>query len=998
MTDVDVRALLAEAEATGETAEMMRAARMAARSGEVADLHLLAEALQVAFRFEGSLPLLTEALEHAQRAAGLLTEDDPDLPLALSGVGMIQTRLAEETGDPELAGQALETGRRALALLPAEDPNRPGMLSNFSFQLLGAARRTGETVLVTEAIGHSREAVELGGDDDPHRGAYQSNLALGLGILAEETGSPEAAAGAVDADRTALALVPDGHAGRARLLSNVQASLTRLAFLTGDASELAEAARIGAEAVAATRPEDPRRPARLLNLADTHQQIHRYTGSREALAQAMALSREAVATVPAGHGDRPDLLNNLAGLLRLQYSETGAEADLREAAGIAREATETGADHPESPDYSANLGLILFALYQVTGESQLLLDSIHAQRTATETARTGLSRAQYHGGLAETLHMLHHRTGRDEPLAEAVTAARAAVAEAPEGHPVRATAWALLGVCLRSSYRLSEDPGELAESVAAAREAVEAAADDRARAYLLSNLAAAMVPVGAPAEPEIVAEAAGYARQAAAVLPDGHPSLASVLANLTNVLLAGPDSPQAMSEAAEAGARAARMETAPPRVRIRAARNWGRAARRGGDTVASLIAYQQAVDLLVRVAPRDLERDDREFGLGEIGGLAGEAAAAALDEDQPELAVELLERSRGVLFGQLIDARGAAPATSLPGPVVILNAAPHRCDALVLDGGPVRLIELPGLTEQVIMDRANTLLTLTGPAAATKRSYAANRKLRQDVRDVLAWQWDAVASRIVPESGGGRMWWCPVGAMAFLPWHAAGHHDGSGRSVLDRVVSSHIPTLRALNYASRPVPQQRPALVIGAAAPDGETPLTRVAEETELVRSALPGASTPLLDATRAQVLKALPRHGIAHFACHCESDWLVPSDSRLLLMDGPLTVAELSGLDLPHATLAYLSACATTRTNLRLADEAVQVTAGLLMAGFRQVIGTLWKVGDNDGLTVSTAFYTGLRGDPDRAAEVLHTVVRALRDEDPVSVSRWAAYIHAGI
>lgn len=1012
MSDADVRALLAAAEQTGETDAVVRAARVKAQSGTATDLDLLSRALQLAFRFGGSLPLLGEALEHTRRAADLLEErGDPDLPLMLSKVASVQTKVAAETGDAELAGQALETGRQALALLPIEHPQRPAMLSNLGFTLLGTARRTGQTALVREAVSLIRQALDLGGAADPRRVTYLSNLALGLGLLAEADGDAVAAAEAVKADREVLELVPAEHADRARLLSNMQGSLGRLAYLTGDTRQLREAAETGAQSIAATRRADPRRPGRLLNLAYAYQQIHRDTGDLDALTKALACSREAVDTIPAGHGDRAEMLNNLAGILRLQHEVTGVEGDLREAIRSSQEAIEAaGADHPELPDYRANLGLGLFALHQVTGESRLLLDAVEELREASRSARSGLLRARFHNGLVDALHVLHHRTGLKPPLTEAITAARAAVAEAPEGHPVQATAWAQLSMSLRSSYRLGGDPAELAEAVAAGREAVDRSTDDRIRAYRLSNLAATLVPIGEPPAPEIVTEAAGYARTAAELLPDGHLSLASVLANLANVLLSGPDDPRAMAEAADAGARAAKIETAPPRVRIRAARNWGRAARRSGDLGTSLTAYALAVDLLAQVAPNELERDDQEFGLGEVSGLAGEAAAAALDNGRPEQAVQLLERSRGVLFGQRIDASADTVSASLAetirsrpaeGPVVILNAAPHRCDALVLTeepDHPVRLIELPGLTEQRIMEQANILLGLSGPSTEARQSYAALRKLYRDVSAVLAWQWDEVAGRVVEGFEGRRVWWCPVGAMAFLPWHAAGHHDGSNRSVLDQVRSSYTPTLRALMHARRPVPEHRPAVVIGASASAGKTPLPRVADEARIVRSGLTDTTVSLLDATREQVLDALPRHGIVHFACHAESRWEVPSDSRLLLMDGPLTVTQLSGLDLPYATLAYLSACATTQTNLRLVDEAVQLTASLLMAGFRQVIGTLWAVGDDDALAVAESFYTELRGDPARASQALHTVVRALRDQNPREVLRWAAHVHVGV
>ncbi|MEV0941753.1 CHAT domain-containing protein [Micromonospora wenchangensis] len=1012
MSGVDVRALLAAAERTGETAAALNAARAAARSGAVTDLDLLSRALQVAFRFDPSLPLLTEALEHTQRAADLLAErGDPDLPLMLSKVASLQTRLAAETGDADLARRAVETGRHALTLLPDEHPGRPAMLSNFGYALLGTAQRTGQIALVREAVSLIRQALKLGGTADPHRGTYLSNLGLGLGQLADVEGDAEAAAGAVAADREALALASSGHADRARLLSNMQGSLGRLASLTGDTRQLREAARMGEESIAATRSEDPRRPGRMLNLANVYQQIHRYTGDLHALTRGVDCSQEAVDTIPVGHGDRPEMLNNLAGVLQLRHDVTGAKADLQAAVGASREAVEAGAaaGHPELPDYRATLGLGLLALHQATGESRLLLHAVEELRAAARNARSRLRRARYHNGLVDALHVLHRRTGLVEPLAEAVAAARAAVAEAPEGHPVRATAWAQLSMCLRSSYRLSGDNSELVESVAAGKEAVARSTDDRIRAYRLSNLAAALIPIGEAPEPEIIREAAALARKAADLLPEGHLSLASVLVNLSNVLLSGPDDPQAMAEAAASAARAVRITTAPPRVRIRAARNWGRAARRSGDSVTSLAAYVLAVDLLVLLAPSELDREDREFGLGEISGLAGEAAAAALDNNCNEQAVQLLERSRGVLFSQRIGVSAdivsqPPPETVLTyaadGPVAILNAAPHRCDVLVLTGEPdrpVRLIELRELTEQRIMEQANILLALCGPAAATRMSFSEYRKLRQDVQAVLAWLWDEVAGRVVEGFDGRRMWWCPVGAMAFLPWHAAGHHDGSDRNVLDRVFSSYTPTLRVLAHARRSVPEHRPAVVITASAPTGETPLNRVADEARVVRSGLADTAVLLLDATRAQVLDALPRHGIAHFACHGVSDWRVPSDSRLMLMDGPLTVTELSGLDLSYARLAYLSACSTTQTNLRLVDEAVHIAAGLMMAGFLQVVGTMWMVDDDDALTISKSFYATLRGDPARASEALCAAVRTLRDRDPHEVMRWAAFVHIG-
>jgi hypothetical protein len=52
-----------------------------------------------------------------------------------------------------------------------------------------------------------------------------------------------------------------------------------------------------------------------------------------------------------------------------------------------------------------------------------------------------------------------------------------------------------------------------------------------------------------------------------------------------------------------------------------------------------------------------LPRGAQEEHLSQWVGVASRAAATALDADQPETAVELLEQGRGVLWSQLLDSR-----------------------------------------------------------------------------------------------------------------------------------------------------------------------------------------------------------------------------------------------------------------------------------------------------------------------------------------------------
>ena len=129
------------------------------------------------------------------------------------------------------------------------------------------------------------------------------------------------------------------------------------------------------------------------------------------------------------------------------------------------------------------------------------------------------------------------------------------------------------------------------------------------------------------------------------------------------------------------------------------------------------------------------------------------------------------------------------------------------------------------------------------------------------------------------------------------------------------------------------------------------------------------------------------------------------PSPSRLLLHDTaePLTVASLVPVHLGQARLAYLSACQTA-TNLAtsLLDEAIHLSGAFQIAGFPQVIGTLWEIDDKGAVRIADGFYARLDNeaaglDTSRAAHALHGVLCKERDNFFRTPSLWAAYMHAG-
>lgn len=248
--------------------------------------------------------------------------------------------------------------------------------------------------------------------------------------------------------------------------------------------------------------------------------------------------------------------------------------------------------------------------------------------------------------------------------------------------------------------------------------------------------------------------------------------------------------------------------------------------------------------------------------------------------------------------------------------------------------------------------------------------------------------------------------------MSLLPLHAAGHHTERGqhhpRTVLDRVISSYTPTIRALTHARihRAVTGSSPGMLVVAMPHTPQaSDLPGTQWEARLLTDHIPNTSVLAEgQATREAVLAALPTSPWAHFACHGCSDIHDPSASYLLLHDHeerPLSVLDISRQRLQNAELAYLSACSTTVTRPDLADEAIHITAAFQLAGYPTVIGTLWPIDDDVAVHMAEHIYTTLTTDSpnvDRAALAVHHAIRHTRSQYPQTPTLWAAHIHVGL
>lgn len=985
------------------------------RAGYLSNLGAL---LAMAFECSGEEDALRNAVALGREAIATAPAGDCGLAMYHSNLGGWLTRLAAVDGDPELAAEAAALARSAVRLAAADDPERPMYLSNLSCTLVALARLDDDPAVLDEAVRSARAAVDPLPGQDPAAYKYLTNLAIALRSAGERDDRGPFLAEAVQAGEQALSLAPAGHPDRMGVLSGLASAQLRWYEATGDVALIRDAVEHGRAAVAECPDGYFARPVLLSNLAIALGRYSERTGDGEVLAEAVAAGRAAVAACPDGHADLPMFLTNLSLHLSRLFERTDQRTALSEAVQTARRAAGLlPPQHAHRPRYLANLGTTLRAWHDLTGERQALDEALEADRAAAAATagRPGSATAVILSNLALTLGLAAAADGGPAALTEAVRVARTAVGELPDGHPDLARCETVLGRSLVARY---EQAGS-AEDLRAAHDVLARALDspsaplrmrvdagqDLARADTLAGdhdgaLGAMEAVVGLlprlaaralrrPDRVHRLGEQAGIAAQAAAAaLSCGRPDRAVELLEQARGLLLG----ESMGMRSELG-------------RLRA----------------------QAPDL----ADEYTRLRDRMAALEAAGaGLAGGSPSGAnrISDDRREAAMawdDLIERIRG--RAGLEDFLRPVPLGQLQhcvtgGAAVFVIADQARGDALILTpdpARPVRHARLPGLTAARAMDQAGRLQDALD--TVTEGDAAAGRAAQAEILGILQWLWDAVAEPVLTELGHTgppepgqwpRLWWCPVGMTAFLPLHAAGYHhqasaDQGSRTVLDRVISSYTVTIRALAYARRPAAPgsgQGPGLIVALPLTDGQADLPGAGAELRDLARYLPDARVLAgRQATSAAVLDALPGHCVAHFACHGFSDWNDPEASRLLLADHPLTVTAISGLSLARADLAYLSACSTSRTHPRLADEGFHITAAFQLAGYRNVIGTLWPIADTVAVRAAGAIYSQLTSDgsapPDLAATpaALHAAVHRLRARYPRAPSVWAAHVHTG-
>ena len=353
------------------------------------------------------------------------------------------------------------------------------------------------------------------------------------------------------------------------------------------------------------------------------------------------------------------------------------------------------------------------------------------------------------------------------------------------------------------------------------------------------------------------------------------------------------------------------------------------------------------------------------------------------------------------------------------GPIIVVNAAMLRCDAIVVTEKEIKTIPLPGMKYKDL-ERNISLFNRLGNETRRNATPRIQRSSPSGALDGLLWLWKVAVQPILSNielTSSKRVWWITTGLAGRAPFHAAGDHSpGSQSNTHSQVISSYISSFKALRFARERLavlPKINMLLVTMASNPGPHHDLNTSHEE-KVTKEVFGDSMEHLAHPDPKLVLKKLADYSVVHFACHGFSIAYDPSKSGLLLLarngdEAILSISDLEGVKLRSGAIAYLSACSTAeQADGKLADEAIHLANSFQALGFQHVIGTMWGADDIAAGAIAKAFYARLFSSEDsmdgrvissaKVANALHEAVGDyMRSIRPGEVVKWAPFIHVG-
>ncbi|CAH0057868.1 unnamed protein product [Clonostachys solani] len=802
------------------------------------------------------------------------------------------------------------------------------------------------------------------------------------------------------------------------------------------------------------------------------------TRELEYLEQSISLSRRAIDMMPRDNPNLTNVLFELVFSLSSRYENTRALADLKELVKMAKYMVDTTPD--DHRDRSDRVGIYIGQLITLCNREPNRANITEALKTAELAVRADLGRGvnptKAYIVLAHALEASYEFSGKRYELEKSAVAVREGVRHATRDFD-KLRALSLLSSILFKQYRLSKTLESLNEAIDAVRKALELTPTNQYYKYFdVTKLAnyllqrgkhtgagedvkeaiKLLLPSHADNRRHYFSEIIGSTRYLADAysLQNDWEGAFNVSSKMIETLptmipnsLENSDKQwvvQFMTGMSCLAASAALKLGKPPFVVLDA-------LERGRGMLGTSIEDMRRTDITdLQAANLELAKEfarlknQLEMPFSQSLTDANIEDNSCDTEESRKFGTNAVFDSRyqaGVELSQVVE-----EISNLPGFESFYSPPSEEDVRKAAIYGPLVVI-IEGLGEyNAIIVEANQIQTLPLPNLSYKEVLKKVHEGHMGRPSILEWLWDNAMGPILSALGFSspvddgdnwpHVWWIPTGYLCKFPLHAAGYHtEGSGKTVVDRVISSYSSSVKSIIYGRRrqaPSSSASPgkAVLVAMEKTPRHARLPYATKEVRVLNEICKTMNLNVENPTRTKtvLLEHLKECTVFHFAGHGYTNQDNPSQSYLCLEKGPedvIRVSDLLELDLFSRLpfLAYLSACGTGQTKAdTFLDESIHLISSCQLAGFRHVIGTLWEVNDEICVDVATIVYEGIRDanmSNDSVARGLHQASMVLRDrwamkmghemnsrrdvyevegEDETIAPLWVPYVHFGI
>ncbi|KIY68155.1 hypothetical protein CYLTODRAFT_266675 [Cylindrobasidium torrendii FP15055 ss-10] len=1018
-------------------------------------LNDLVAALMAHFRNTQRLEDIDKALALQKRVVAVASDDHPRFPTFLQNLGVCYRERYERGGELGDLKEAISALQRTVDLTPVGNFKLPWLLHDLSAALRSLFEKTQRLEDIDKALSMQKRAMALASDEHPNFKLMLQSLGMSFWHRFEKSRERADLEGCISARQLIVDLTPVGALDRPARLTDLGACFWARIRYTDSLDDIERGIILLRQAVDLTPRDHEDLSRSLVILADLLQHRFERIGDLPDIHETIAMRQRAVELTAARNPAwLRECLCALGAALDKRFGRTGDITDIEDAVAALKRAIElTPEGDPSLPGCLVNYGNARREQYKHTRSLECLEDAVAAHSKAADLA----PESEYQlpvllDNLGQSLVARFRETRAKADIERAIAIQRRAV-ELMSGNYSREGAVMRL-VSLAGSYgehMLQWCASELPTSISPS-DLREVWSDF---GELLNVLARAAFTKGSPSDSlsaarqlVTLASECPFVELQKPIL-DVHDHILKIL--IPEVAWVGHALPRRYEEMSKVKdavgmAVAAALEFGETTLALEwfeggRAIVWSQVQNLRAPNDELFYLYPELAKNLAQVAA-DLERAARREELVDSPHFEGDMHMRELEEravSHRRLATRykaLLDEIRELPgFNSFLSPRGTEELKTAAHDtfVVCINVHWTSCSALLLSqqeastGNAVHHVPLPDLSFE---DCARWKSSLDAQRRCGGRQARAGHQspfdLGADIVCLLGemWNWvvkpvlDAIEGIGIPGEGLHRITWCTSDDLSFLPLHAAGLYDSGDDTTkaFNRIVSSYTPTLSSILPRGGPGTGAggngagKIAVVIQPNSPlasPTKPALGGTINEAANIRAHIPANDFTLLEGaagTVSSVLDAMQHHPWVHLACHGVQNAAEPLESALLLHDDHLTLSKLMETKLPHAELAFLSACETAMGDNNVPNEAVHLAAGMLAAGYKTVVGTLWSIGDYEAPLVADVFYGTLlqelkmTGKLD-TAYALHKAVEALRKKmGEREFVRWMPFVHYGL